>query len=37
MWKRIGETECITDSLNPKFVKSVDLRYYFEERQRVNL
>ena len=34
-WKRVGQTEIITDSLNPKFVKSNTLHYMFEEKQRV--
>jgi len=33
--KRIGQTEIITDNNNPSFVKSVIIKYKFEERQKV--
>jgi hypothetical protein len=34
-WKRIGNTEVITDNLNPKFVKTVVINYCFEKKQNL--
>ena len=34
-YERVGRTEVITDNLNPVFVQSVVLDYYFEERQEL--
>jgi len=31
IWKLIGNTEIIMDSLNPEWVKCFDLEYKFEE------
>jgi len=28
--KKIGETEVVADCLDPKWVKSIDVDYYFE-------
>jgi hypothetical protein len=36
-WDRVGETEVITDNLNPKFVKSVVINYCFEEKQLIKV
>ncbi len=33
VYTKVGQTEVITDNLNPVFVKSVLVNYYFEERQ----
>lgn len=33
MKKKIGQTECIYDSLNPEFVTSFSVDYLFEESQ----
>jgi len=27
---KIGQTECIADNLNPTFVKTIELNYFFE-------
>ncbi len=35
-WVKIGATEVINDNLNPKFVKSIVVKYMFEERQIVS-
>ena len=34
---KIGETEVIADSLNPKWVKSMDVDYFFEAQQNFRL
>ena len=31
--RKIGETEVISDSLNPKWVKAIDVDYFFEKQQ----
>eukprot|EP01022_Parablepharisma_sp_SALTPOND_P033544 TRINITY_DN88983_c1_g1_i1.p1 TRINITY_DN88983_c1_g1~~TRINITY_DN88983_c1_g1_i1.p1 ORF type:complete len:667 (-),score=68.56 TRINITY_DN88983_c1_g1_i1:61-1941(-) len=36
-YKFVGKTETITDNLNPVFVKSVTIRYLFEERQDMRI
>lgn len=36
LWKEQGRTEIIWDNLNPKFVKSFVLDYYFESMLRTN-
>ena len=28
-----GQTECILDNLNPEFVTTIDVAYFFEENQ----
>lgn len=33
MWKEAGRTEVIMDNLSPKFVKSFQVEYRFEETQ----
>ena len=33
MKQEIGRTECISDNLNPIFVKNMQIDYYFEEVQ----
>ena len=33
MYNEIGRTEVIMDNLDPKFIKSFLVDYYFEERQ----
>ena len=30
--KRVGETEIIADSLNPEFVKEINVDYFFEQQ-----
>jgi len=37
VFKRIGNTEIITDNLNPIFVRSVIVDYFFEERQEMRI
>ena len=34
-WKIIGETEVIDDNLNPDFVKTIKLPFYFEKTQKI--
>ena len=34
-WREIGRTEIIKDNLNPKFIKSFMMNYYFEETQPI--
>jgi hypothetical protein len=33
----VGQTEVITDNLNPNFVKYITLNYTFEERQDIKI
>lgn len=33
VWMRLGKTEVIMDSLEPKWVKSFDVQYHFEKRE----
>jgi len=37
IYTKVGQTEVITDNLNPVFVKSILMNYYFEERQDVRI
>ena len=32
-WKEIGKTEVIWDCLDPKWVKNLEVQYYFEKRE----
>ena len=32
-WMKLGKTEVIMDTLNPKWVKSFQVQYYFEKRE----
>ncbi|EDV19303.1 uncharacterized protein TRIADDRAFT_33800 [Trichoplax adhaerens] len=34
-YKEFGRTECIKDNLNPKFIKSFTMTYFFEELQMI--
>ena len=34
-WIRVGQTETITDNLNPKFVKTILVDYFFEQKQKI--
>ncbi|KAK2571445.1 Copine-8 [Acropora cervicornis] len=34
-WREFGRTECIKDNLNPDFVKSFIISYFFEEMQKL--
>ncbi|XP_015753710.1 PREDICTED: copine-9-like [Acropora digitifera] len=34
-WREFGRTECIKDNLNPDFVKSFVISYFFEEMQKL--
>lgn len=34
---KVGQTEVITDNLNPSFVRYVTINYSFEERQDVRI
>lgn len=36
-WKRIGETEVVADSLDPKWVMQINVDYYFEKQQTFKL
>lgn len=36
-WVRLGATETIQDNLHPKWVTSLELRYYFERTQRLRV
>ena len=27
---KIGQTECIADNLNPSFIKTIEVNYFFE-------
>jgi len=33
LWKKLGVTEIIVDSLEPKWVKSFEVQYHFEKRE----
>jgi len=33
LWKELGKTEVIMDSLNPKWVKNFEVPYHFEKRE----
>ena len=33
IWKEIGKTEVIWDSLEPKWVKNFEVQYHFEKRE----
>ena len=33
MWKKLGHTEIIMDNLDPKWVKSFEVQYFFEKRE----
>lgn len=33
MWNKLGQTEVIMDTMNPKWVKSFDVQYHFEKRE----
>lgn len=35
--KKLGNTEVIADSLNPEFVKEVDVDYFFEQQQSLRV
>ncbi len=37
LYEKLGQTEVITDNLNPAFVKSVVVDFYFEERQDMRI
>ena len=37
VWSELGRTEVIMDSLSPKFVKSFQVEYKFEERQKFKI
>lgn len=37
VYNKIGQTEVITDNLNPVFVKSITMNYCFEERQHIKI
>ncbi|KAK2149260.1 hypothetical protein LSH36_458g02009 [Paralvinella palmiformis] len=37
VWKEVGRTENIKNTLNPNFAQSFELDYYFEEVQRVQV
>lgn len=36
-WYKIGETEQIQNNLNPVFVKSLEISYYFEREQMIKI
>lgn len=35
MWQEVGRTEVVPDNQDPNFVKSMIMKYYFEESQKV--
>ena len=36
-WVEVGRTEIVEDSLNPKFIKAIEVVYYFEEDQQFKI
>jgi hypothetical protein len=36
-WQEVGRTEVIMDNLDPKFVKSFQVEYKFEEKQKFKI
>ena len=36
-WEEVGRTEITEDNLNPEFIKTVDVVYYFEENQKFKI
>ena len=37
LWVEVGRTEIIEDSLNPEFIKTIEVVYYFEENQKFKI
>lgn len=35
--QRIGQTEVVADNLNPSFVTTVNIDYFFEQQQNIKL
>ena len=36
-WVEVGRTEIVEDSLNPQFVKAIEMVYYFEQDQKIKV